>query len=293
MFAFLWLTLLAYARLVSPVNSNNVYSPSPSQVQSIFLLAGQSNMSGRGGVINRTWDGVIPSQSQSKTPSILRLSAGQTWVQAQDPLHRDIDVKNTCGVGPGMAFANSVMSKDSSIGVIGLVPCAIGGTKISEWGRGSKLYNQLIGRAEAALQGGGIVRALLWYQGESDTVDHEDAKWYRIRLERLFTQLRADLQLPALPVIQVALASGQGPYVDVVRKAQLEVHLPDVKTVDAYGLPMEPDSLHLSTSAQVRLGEMLAHTFLQSAPLPPVHVQSSACKTYQNFVLDTFLRPFR
>nr|XP_027094309.1 probable carbohydrate esterase At4g34215 isoform X1 [Coffea arabica] len=292
MFAFLWLMLLAYAWLVSPVNSNNVYSPPPSQVQSIFLLAGQSNMSGRGGVINRTWDGVIPFQSQSKTPSILRLSAVQTWVQAQDPLHKDIDVNNTCGVGPGMAFANSVMSKDSSIGAIGLVPCAIGGTKISEWGRGRELYNRLIRRAEAALQGGGIIRALLWYQGESDTIEHEDAKLYKIRLERLFTHLRADLQLPALPVIQVALASGQGPYVDVVRKAQFEVDLPNVKTVDAYGLPMEPDSLHLSTSAQVRLGEMLADTFLQSVPLLPVHVQSSACKTCQNFVLDTFLRPF-
>lgn len=90
----------------------------------------------------------------------------------------------------------------------------------------------------------------------------------------------------------MALASGQGPYVDVVRKAQLGVDLPNVKTIDAYGLPMEPDCLHLSTSAQVQLGEMLADTFLHSMPLP-IHLQSSASRTFHNFVLDSFLRPFR
>ncbi|KAL3505122.1 hypothetical protein ACH5RR_034963 [Cinchona calisaya] len=296
MLAFLPLMLLAFAKLVS---TNNDYSSSSdsSQIQkNVFLLAGQSNMSGRGGVINGTWDGIIIplDQSQLKTPIILRLSVAKTWVEAKDPLHKDIDVKNTCGVGPGMAFANGVMKKDPSFGVIGLVPCAIGGTKISEWVRGTNLYNQLVRRAEAALQGGGgTIRALLWYQGESDTIDYQHAKLYKMRLERFFTNLRADLQLPALPIIQVALASGQGPYIDVVRKAQLSVDLPNVKTVDAYGLPLEPDSLHLSTSAQAQLGQMLADTFLQSAPPFPVLVQSSACTIFHHFVLDSLLRPFR
>ncbi|KAL3514444.1 hypothetical protein ACH5RR_027161 [Cinchona calisaya] len=291
MFAFLWLMLLTYARLASATDSRDVTYPSPIQVRNIFLLAGQSNMSGRGGVINRTWDGVVPPESRPSTRKILRLSARQTWVEAHEPLHKDIDVNNTCGVGPGMAFANALIQKDSSIGVIGLVPCAVGGTKISEWGRGSNLYNQLVRRAGAALKGGGIITALLWYQGESDTVVYEDAKLYKMRLERLFRHLRDDLQLPALQVIQVALASGQGAYVDVVRKAQLGVGfaLPNVQTVDAYGLAMEPDSLHLSASAQVQLGEMLADTFLQSLPLP-IHVQSCACRTttFHNFVFRFF-----
>ncbi|CAI9115850.1 OLC1v1016854C2 [Oldenlandia corymbosa var. corymbosa] len=276
MFAFVWLLLSAYARLVSSTTQNDGYfSPAPPrQSFNVFLLAGQSNMSGRGGVINATWDGVVPPQSQPRASGILRLSANDVWVNAKEPLHKDIDVNNVCGVGPGMAFANSVMNKDSGIGVVGLVPCAVGGTKISEWGRGTALYGRLVRRAEAAAGSGGVIRALLWYQGEADTVNHEDAKMYKWRLERFFTHLRADLQLPQLPIIQVALASGTGPYVGTVRKAQFKVDLPNVKTVDAAGLRLQPDHLHLSTSSQVQLGEMLADTFLQSIPALPAPIQS-------------------
>lgn len=266
MFAFVWLMLLAYAQLVSTETFNTTgYS---SQVRSIFLLAGQSNMSGRGGVINGTWDGVVPLRCQPKPSKILRLSAGLSWVEAQEPLHRDIDVNATCGIGPGMVFASSLLNLNPRIGVIGLVPCAVGsrmGTKISEWGRGTYLYNQLLGRAKAAaaLQAGGRfrIRALLWYQGESDTNNPEDASLYKTRLERFFTDLRADLKLPALPIIQVALASGQGPYIDAVRQAQFGVHLRNLKIIDAKGLPMEPDNLHLSSLAQVQLGDKFAKAF--------------------------------
>lgn len=207
MIPFLWLILLTHIRWVNTADLANV---SISLVQNIFILAGQSNMSGRGGVtnhgqngiVNETWDGIIPPECQSN-PNILRLSAGFTWVEAQEPLHQDIDLGKVCGVGPGMSFANSVVEKDPSFGVIGLVPCAIGGTNISEWVRGGVLYNQMIRRTEAALQRGGKLQALLWYQGESDTQTLEDAKLYKFRLKRLFKSVRRDLQSPTLPVIQV------------------------------------------------------------------------------------------
>lgn len=170
--------------------------------KSIFLLAGQSNMSGRGGVINNTWDNYIPPESTPNL-SILRLSADLNWQLATEPLHRDIDTTRICGIGPGMVFASSLLQKDSSIGVVGLVPCAVGGTNISEWAQGGELYKQLIKRAEAALEGGGIIRGLLWYQGESDTVNREDAEAYKMRLQNFFLHVRADLLLPVLPVIQV------------------------------------------------------------------------------------------
>ncbi|KAG5542077.1 hypothetical protein RHGRI_021807 [Rhododendron griersonianum] len=97
MFTILWwLVLLAHA-----------VSPASSQDKSIFLLAGQSNMSGQAGIINGTWDGAIPPEC-APNPSILRLAANVTWVPAVEPLHRDIDVNVTVGMGPGMSFANSV-----------------------------------------------------------------------------------------------------------------------------------------------------------------------------------------
>ncbi|KAL7175335.1 hypothetical protein ACSBR2_029020 [Camellia fascicularis] len=201
MVAFVWLMLVAYAGLIFPASSQE------DNKKCIFILAGQSNMSGRGGVNNGTWDGVVPPQCQPN-PAILRLSSELNWEEASEPLHKDIDVNATCGVGPGMVFANTVLdNKNLSMsigGVVGLVPCAIGGTKISEWARGTYLYNQLVSRASAALQdGGGSIQAVLWYQGESDTVNPDDAALYKGRLERFFMDLRADLQSPLLPIIQV------------------------------------------------------------------------------------------
>ncbi|XP_076926385.1 putative carbohydrate esterase At4g34215 [Bidens hawaiensis] len=250
--------------------------------KSIFLLAGQSNMAGRGGVINDKWDGYVPPQS-SPSPSILRLSADLNWQPATEPLHRDIDYYRACGVGPGMAFANSLLQMDSNIGVIGLVPCAVGGTNISEWSRGGHLYNQLIRRTQAALEGGGSIKGLLWYQGESDTVSRVDADAYKRRSERFFDHVRSDLLLPTLPIIQVALASGAGSYMEKVREAQLGTWLVNVKTVDAKGLGLEPDRLHLTTPSQVILGEMLAQAF-PLAHQSPVSVASEASRSTHHFV---------
>ncbi|KAI3737162.1 hypothetical protein L2E82_27157 [Cichorium intybus] len=233
--------------------------------KSIFILAGQSNMSGRGGVVNDTWDNYIPPESYPNL-AILRLSADLNWQLATEPLHRDIDTTKVCGIGPGMAFASSLLGKDSSIGVVGLVPCAVGGTNISQWARGGELYKLLIRRAEAALEGGGTIRGLLWFQGESDTVNREDAESYKTKLQNFYLHVRADLLLPVLPVIQVALASGEGPYVEMVREAQLGMDLVNIRTVDAKGLRLEPDGLHLTTLSQVSLGHMLTNAFLQSQP---------------------------
>ncbi|XP_027356951.1 probable carbohydrate esterase At4g34215 [Abrus precatorius] len=243
----------------------------PQADRNIFILAGQSNMAGRGGVVNdtttgvTTWDGVVPPQCRP-SPSILKLNAQLMWVEAREPLHADIDTKKTNGVGPGMAFANTVLDKNAGFGVVGLVPCAIGGTNISEWERGKELYNKMIKRAKASLHDGGSIRALLWYQGETDTVYLHDAQSYQRSLRKFFFDVRDDLQSPLLPIIQVALASGSGPYVEIVRQAQLGIDLLNLKTVDAHGLPLEPDGLHLMTSAQVDLGGMMANAFLQFVP---------------------------
>ncbi|KAI3762999.1 hypothetical protein L1987_53444 [Smallanthus sonchifolius] len=244
--------------------STTVHIANAAANKSIFILSGQSNMSGRGGVVNLNWDGYIPPESSSN-PSILRLNAKLSWEVAAEPLHRNIDVAKVCGVGPGMAFANSLLKKDLRFGVVGLVPCAIGGTNISEWVRGGGLYNRMMRRAKVAVRGGGVIRGFLWYQGESDTVNVEDAEAYKSRLHRFFGDVRTDLHLPLLPIIQVALASGSGPYTDMVREAQLRTKLVNLRTVDAKGLSLqEPEMLHLTTPAQVSLGKMLTNAFLQT-----------------------------
>ncbi|ESW08708.1 hypothetical protein PHAVU_009G067900 [Phaseolus vulgaris] len=269
--------------------------------RNIFVLAGQSNMAGRGGVVNHTatgvttWDAVVPPQSRPN-PSIWKLDAHLTWVEAREPLHADIDYKKTNGVGPGMAFANAVLEKHPELGVIGLVPCAIGGTVISEWERGRELYSEMIKRGKASVRDGGVIRALLWYQGETDTVNLQDAQLYERRLHKFFLDVRDDLQSPLLPIIQVALASGSGPYIEIVRQAQLGTDLLNLRTVDAHGLPLQPDGLHLSTPAQAHLGQMMANAFLQFVPSTNINynlspIRNEAIRLY-NFAFSVYMLPF-
>ncbi|KAL6010420.1 hypothetical protein ACLOJK_000852 [Asimina triloba] len=283
----------------------------------IFILSGQSNMAGRGGVTKeKKWDGFLPPQCHPH-PSILRFTAHSAWEQAADPLHADIDVHKACGVGPGMPFANALLAHDpaAAAGVVGLVPCAVGGTAIREWERGSHLYESMVRRATAAAKGGGEIRAILWYQGESDTGSEHAAEAYRANMEKLIHDVRSDLHLPLLPIIQlklhitsfdcasgnssaeifamcaanvyewialqqvhlmsmlnvgidlnptqVAIASGDDRFIEKVREAQLGIHLPNLESVDAKGLPLKEDHLHLTTEAQVKLGSMLADAYIK------------------------------
>lgn len=48
-----------------------------------------------------------------------------------------------------------------------------------------------------------------------------------------------------------------------VREAQLNINLPNVVCVDAKGLDLKEDRLHLTTESQVKLGNMLADAYLK------------------------------
>ncbi|XP_020249168.1 uncharacterized protein LOC109826550 [Asparagus officinalis] len=67
------------------------------------------------------------------------------------------------------------------------------------------LYGEMVGQGRG--RGGpgeeGGIGAVLWYQGESDTAEREEAEEYQGRMERLVRDLRVDLGEPQLLVIQV------------------------------------------------------------------------------------------
>jgi hypothetical protein len=192
--------------LLSTPAAGRPHSAVPRPAMRIFVLSGQSNMAGRGGVHHKHWDGVVPPEC-APDPSILRLSSAQQWEEAREPLHADIDTTKTCGIGPGMAFARAVLSSlqedtPGAAAQIGLVPCAVGGTAIREWSLGKHLYEQMVSRARVATLYGEI-EAILWYQGESDAESDADTSAYLENVERLICNVRADLGMPQLPFIQV------------------------------------------------------------------------------------------
>lgn len=63
--------------------------------------------------------------------------------------------------------------------------------------------------------------------------------------------------------MQVAIASGDEKYLEKVREAQQRINIPNVVCVDAKGLQLKHDNLHLTTQSQVKLGQMLAEAYLK------------------------------
>ncbi|KAJ8526492.1 hypothetical protein K7X08_028969 [Anisodus acutangulus] len=224
-------------------------------------------MAGQGGVSYGYWDGIVPPECQSN-PDVVSLSMSLHWKIAKEPLNYGVDCVRNCGIGPGMAFANAILKKDPNFGVIGLVPCSVSGKGIRRWSRGNSPYDQLLRKVKISLRDGGELRGLLWFHGESDTITKFDATHYKPRLQKFIQDLRTDLNSPLLPLLMVVLHVPRpwfkGKFADIVRQAQIEVELPNVVKVDAKGLPLNPDGIHLTTAAQIRVGNMLADAFLSS-----------------------------
>ncbi len=223
----------------------------------IYLLMGQSNMAGRGGIT--PW-------SQETNPQILAMTPDGHWVLARDPLHEQTG-RTQPGVGPGHSFAQAMLQADPN-GVIGLVPCAVGGSPLRRWIKGGDLYQHALGQARLARQTG-ILSGILWHQGESDSSGKADAETYESRLAGMIRDFRQDLGQPNLPVVVGQLGTFLNPqklpYAEIVRTALLRIpeDVPHTGIADSAGLADKGDHLHFNSDSQRELGVRYARAMLQ------------------------------
>lgn len=159
----------------------------PREKLHLYLLVGQSNMSGRGR---------LTPEDRLTTPKVYSLDKNNRWLAASHPLH--FDKPKIAGVGLGIDFAEQMLKSDQSIRV-GLIPCAVGGTSLEEWSKGGKLYEAALTRTKLAEEVG-TLRGVLWHQGEADC-GIKSASTYGERLTRLISDLRGDLNKPSLPFV--------------------------------------------------------------------------------------------
>jgi len=101
----------------------------PAPLRLVFILAGQSNMAGRGAVPNSA---DAPAEDARIRSFAQR---GDVWQTAVEPIHADKPSK--AGVGPGFSFARELRRRLFAAGLtdaeVLLVPCAWGGTSICHW----------------------------------------------------------------------------------------------------------------------------------------------------------------
>ena len=183
-------------------NSDSWKIPSAKKNFHVFLLMGQSNMSG----------GVVAAGDTQPTPYVLKMrytQKGETpqWVPGAHPLHpRRPNKKKMHGLG--ISFAQTYLADNPEV-VVGLIPMAWGGKGISQLNKGSKIYSDAIRHAKASTQTG-TLKAVLWHQGESDTVEQTKTDTYEIKLQQLINDVREDLGDPQLPFIAGNLAEFYG-----------------------------------------------------------------------------------
>lgn len=231
----------------------------------VYLLTGQSNMSGRGLLEELT------AEEKVADPTIRLYGNDETFRPALEPLDDaagqidGVSADVQAAVGPGLFFARA--TKGLHRRPILLVPCAKGGSSIDQWKPSlsrDSLYGSCLARAKAV---GGRVRGVLWYQGESDAARPASGEVWREAFERLAGHLRGDLAQPHLPIVIVQLADPPSPAISAPKtypgwaaiQAVQAGTLPNcVAMVSAKGLAKKADDLHLTTASQRVLGGRLA-----------------------------------
>lgn len=230
----------------------------------IFILAGQSNMAGRGRV---------DDEARRANPRVLSLDKSEQWRTAVDPLHWD---KPAAGTGIGKPFAEVIAQKNPGISV-GLVPTACGGSPISTWVPAgyweqtkSHPYDDFLARAKRAQQDG-TLKAILWHQGESDA-NGKDAAQYEERLTNLIQRMRTDLNAPEVPFIIGQLGRFPAKPWDAHRETVNNAHqaiakkVKNVRFVSAEGLNSIGDNLHFDTPSLRTFAQRYAGAYFQLAP---------------------------
>lgn len=232
----------------------------------LFVLAGQSNMAGRGEV-----------DEAGRTPHkrIWMLNKAGNWTPAVDPIH--FDKPTVVGVGPGRSFALAYAEAHPDA-TIGLIPCAVGGSPIAAWRPGgyhastqTHPWDDAAKRVRLVLEQGSL-KGVLWHQGESDAKPDLSAVYER-ELDAVVAQFRtlcADSQLPF-----VAGQMGQfaeRPWDDAKRRVDtvhrsLSTRLKHTAFASSDGLTHKGDEIHFDTPSARTLGRRYFEAF-QSLVVP-------------------------
>ncbi len=215
-----------------------------------FLIAGQSNMAGRGNL----WE--IPP---FENPLCFMLRMGR-WQPMSEPVNAD-----RAGSGVGLSSKFAVEFADLYKKEVGIIPCADGGTAISQWQPGEVLFDHAVMMTRLAMRTSSF-GGILWHQGENDAVDSTPLDEYERMLINTLTSLRRELGAEDLPIIMgdisynINLTYHGWATEDVVRKYNDIIYkvseiLPCCAVASVEGLAIKPeDGIHFTSASYQELG---------------------------------------
>lgn len=245
-----------------PKNLEKVKSLPPKERVWVFVLAGQSNMAGRG---------LVEPADTLSNPRIITFNKEDSLIYAKEPLH--FYEPERTGLDCGMSFAQNIIAAIPDSITVLLVPTAIGGSSISQWlgdsvQHGVKLLSNFTEKITEAKKYG-TVKAILWHQGESDA-NARGIPVHLTKLTTLFKQFRSIAGNQQLPVI---LGEIGGFSADKDNWASINTAINAYSKTDAYSAIVSTtdfqhkgDRIHFNAAGQRLMGQRMAAAFLKTLP---------------------------
>ena len=221
-----------------------------------FLLIGQSNMAGRGDF------GEVPTIENSHC---FMLRNGR-WQPMSEPINPDRSVfpigelRIHSGVGLAASFADCYAKKFDED--VGLIPCADGGTCISQWLPGEALYLNAVAQAKLAMRESEL-SGILWHQGETDSFSLENIALYKERFFTMINSLEEALCVKNIPLVIGELGyfvkdymNGKYKYSEETNRVLHEIanDIPECAIASASGLACRFDNIHFNSASYRELG---------------------------------------
>ncbi len=223
----------------------------------VFIMAGQSNMAGRG---------LVAPQDTVPDPRILTITKNYQWIMAKEPLH--FYEPALAGLDCGLSFGRELLKHVPDSVSIALIPCAVGGSAIEQWlgdslFRGVKLYSNFTDKVRFAKQYG-TLKGILWHQGESNAKADLTGS-YEGNLQRLISEFRQTAGNDTLPVLigELGVFRARDHLKDSINRIIHDVGEKDahVRVVSADGLTCKADSIHFDARSQRSLGRRFARIY--------------------------------
>ena len=226
----------------------------------VFILAGQSNMAGRGKVEPND---TIPNSR------VLSINQNGELIIAKEPLH--FYEPSMAGLDCGLSFGKEILKHIPDSITILIIPTAVGGSSVSQWiddsiFRNVTLFSNFREKVKIGEQFG-IIKGILWHQGETDAATTETIEIYNDQLKKLFTLFRNEIDNKALPIFLGELGSfsiniENWQVINNKIKEYIETDSVAfiIKTSD---LNHKGDRVHFDSEGQREIGKRFAEKFIE------------------------------
>lgn len=227
-----------------------------------FLMIGQSNMAGRGNL------GEVEAIN-NKNCHMLR---NGRWQKMSEPINPDRPIFSgefRSGISLAASFADEYAKATQRN--IGLIPCADGGTKISQWMPGEVLFDHAVFQAKLAIRSSEL-KGILWHQGETDSTDIHNIEVYADKFCLMVKEMRRQLS-ESLPVIIGELSDKITPRWKIPLENVKSMNnvlesitktLPNTALVLSSGLTLKEDGIHFDSRSCREFGKRYFNVYYEN-----------------------------